>query len=197
MFAYCNNSPVVFRDSEGNTPETIWDIISLAASVVDVIANPYDPLAWLSLIGDAVDLIPFVTGVGELTRATTTMLDVVDKVHDTAKLIDNSGDVIDTAGDVARRTDFFVTPNGEAIPSSLDAFNYNLSKLDYKNGKYWGSDSNGPIRIRANEQHKPNPNFTGIPDPFHTEPHFHIDRRVNGKTGPWEKTYTGHMEMFY
>lgn len=34
--------------------------------------NPADPFAWLGLAGDAVDLIPFVTGVGETIRALKT-----------------------------------------------------------------------------------------------------------------------------
>lgn len=35
----------------------------------------------------------------------------------------------------------------------------------------------------------------GVPDPFHTIDHFHIDRRINGTSGGWKKTYTGTMEM--
>lgn len=64
------NNPVLHRDSTGNTPETVWDVISLGLSVADVIANPYDPWAWAGLVGDVVDVaVPFVGGVGEGVRA--------------------------------------------------------------------------------------------------------------------------------
>lgn len=70
MFAYCGNNPVSRKDENGEAFETIWDAISLASSVVEVIANPYDPWAWIALAGDAADvLIPFVGGIGETTRA--------------------------------------------------------------------------------------------------------------------------------
>ena len=70
MFAYCGNNPVIREDRDGEAFETVWDAVSLASSVVDVIANPYDPWAWIALAGDAADvLIPFVGGIGETTRA--------------------------------------------------------------------------------------------------------------------------------
>ena len=197
MFAYCDNNPVARVDIGGYFWDTVFDVVSLCFSIVDVVSNPTDVTAWIGLAGDAIDLIPFVSGVGEITRAAPTTLEVIDSVHDASRLIDNTGDVIDTAGDVARKTDFYITPNGEAIPATLDRFNDNLSKLDYENGKYVGADSNGPIRIRTNEIHLSDPNFTGVPNPLHTVPHFHIDRRANGLTGKWGKTFTGPMEMFY
>ena len=200
MYAYCSNSPIVYKDSNGNFIDTIFDVISLGFSVAEVIANPADPLAWIGLVGDAVDLIPFVSGVGEAVRVVKiadNIIDAADTVHDVSKAVDNVEDVLDAAGDVARKTDFYVTPNGEAIPATLDGFNDNLSKLNYQNGKYIGTDSNGPIRIRTNEIHLSDPNFTGVPNPLHTVPHFHIDRRANGFTGKWGKTFTGPMEMFY
>ena len=30
--------------------------------------NPTDVWAWAGLVGDAIDLVPFITGVGEVTR---------------------------------------------------------------------------------------------------------------------------------
>ena len=41
-------------------------------------------------MGDAVDLIPFVSGVGEVTRAVSTSLEIADTVHDTKKLLKTS-----------------------------------------------------------------------------------------------------------
>ncbi len=72
LFAYCGNNPRYFKDSNGQFWDTIFDVISLAASVVDVIQNHDDPMAWVGLVGDAIDLIPGVTGVGETSRAINT-----------------------------------------------------------------------------------------------------------------------------
>ena len=70
LFAYCGNNPVTRKDASGYAWETIWDAISLASSIVEVAANPYDPWAWIGLAGDVADvLIPFVGGIGETTRA--------------------------------------------------------------------------------------------------------------------------------
>ena len=197
MFAYCGNNPVARVDIGGYLWDTVFDVVSLCFSIADVASNPTDVTAWIGLAGDAIDLIPFVSGVGKLTRAATTTLEVIDSVYDTSRLVDNTGDAIDAVGDVARRTDFYITPNGEAIPATLDGFNDNLSRLDHQNGKYIGVDSNGPVRIRPNEIHDSDPNFAGVPSLFHTVRHFHIDRRANGLTGKWVNTFTGPMEMLY
>ena len=84
LYAYCDNNPVMRKDSSGAFWETAIDIVSLCASVAEVMENPADPWAWAGLVGDALDLVPFVTGVGELTK--------VAKV--TVKAVDNSDDVI-------------------------------------------------------------------------------------------------------
>ena len=89
MFAYCGNNPVARQDTEGDAWETVWDAISLAASVADVVSNPYDPWAWIGLAGDAADLlIPFIGGIGETTRA--------------LKAASKAADVVDTAADVKK-----------------------------------------------------------------------------------------------
>ena len=69
LFAYCDNNPVMRKDIDGAFWDTFFDIVSLAVSVCEVIANPTDPWAWAGLAGDVVDLVPFVTGVGEVNRA--------------------------------------------------------------------------------------------------------------------------------
>ena len=95
LFAYCDNNPVVRIDIGGNIWETVFDIVSLGASVVEVCINPADPWAWAGLVGDAVDLIPFVTGVGEVARAvkvTTKVADRVDDVVDATKALRRSSD---------------------------------------------------------------------------------------------------------
>lgn len=91
LFAYCDNNPVVREDNGGYAWETVFDVVSLGFSIAEVAANPYDVGAWIGLVGDAVDLIPFVTGVGEVTRG----LRFVDKAGNTleiAKAVDFTDD---------------------------------------------------------------------------------------------------------
>ena len=68
------------------------------ASVVEVATRPYDPWAWLGLAGDLADvLIPFVGGIGEVTRvyrAASLAVEVGDTVTDTAKVGWKVGDDI-------------------------------------------------------------------------------------------------------
>ena len=83
LYAYCDNNPVMRVDYGGYAWETIFDVLSLGASIMEVAFNPADPFAWLGLAGDAVDLIPFVTGVGETIRTLKTTSKIVDGVDDT------------------------------------------------------------------------------------------------------------------
>ena len=97
-FAYCNNDPVNRTDADGEFWDTVFDVISLGFSFVDVFKNPSDPWAWAGLVGDAIDLIPFVTGVGEFAKgagAVADVADVMDDVHDVARVADNVDDAYD------------------------------------------------------------------------------------------------------
>ena len=100
MFAYCGNNPVSRIDSNGEAFETFFDVISLGASVFEVCINPTDPWAWAGLVGDAIDLIPFVTGVGEITRAVKT----IDKVADTVQIA-KAVDFTEDAADIVKMLD--------------------------------------------------------------------------------------------
>jgi len=73
------------------------------------------------------------------------------------------------------------------IPSSRVEFNDNLSKMTNDNGKYLGESSSGPVRIRVEDAHPIDPEFTGIENPDHIISHVHIEHRKNGITGPWGK----------
>ena len=92
LYAYCDNNPVIRIDTSGRAWETIFDVLSLGASIMEVAFNPSDPFAWIGLAGDAVDLIPFVTGVGETIRALKT----------TSKVADSADDAIDTYRNLKR-----------------------------------------------------------------------------------------------
>jgi len=101
MYTYCSNNPVNFCDESGLAVETLFDIISLGASIAEVAINPYDPWAWIGLVGDTADvLIPFVGGIGETTKAFKTIAklagesdEVVDAIE-AGKIIDNTLDKI-------------------------------------------------------------------------------------------------------
>ena len=104
LYVYCYNNPVVRRDIQGYFWETLFDIVSLGTSVVEVCVNPGDPWNWAGLIGDAIDLIPFVTGAGEATRAVKTANKVADKTNAVIK--------------IQKAVDF--TPESAKIVKSLD-----------------------------------------------------------------------------
>lgn len=96
LYAYCNNNAVIRKDETGRFWDTIFDVISLGASIVEVIATPGDPWAWAGLVGDVVDLIPGVTGVGEITRGMKTagkVMELGDDVVDAAKLLKKADDL--------------------------------------------------------------------------------------------------------
>ncbi len=98
-FAYCNNDPVNRTDADGEFFDIIFDVISIGFSIADVVQNPTDPWAWIGLAGDVIDVVvPFVSGVGETTKAVgavADVADVMDDIHDVAKVADNVDDAYD------------------------------------------------------------------------------------------------------
>lgn len=90
MFAYCGNNPVTRCDFSGDAWETVFDLISLGTSIIEVACNPGDVGAWIGLAGDIIDVaVPFVAGVGETVRAVNAgrkLTDVADDLHDAKKL---------------------------------------------------------------------------------------------------------------
>ena len=103
LYAYCMNNPIMYADPSGHWIETVFDILSLSASIVEVVINPLDVWAWAGLAGDALDLIPFVTGVGEgikgyrvVAKAADLSDDALDAIRlgDRAKLAEYGLDMI-------------------------------------------------------------------------------------------------------
>ena len=88
LYAYCDNNPVTRRDDGGAFWGTFFDVVSLVSSIVDVIQDPKDPLNWIGLAGDIIDLAPVVSGVGEISKAVSKGLDIVDNGHDAKKAKD-------------------------------------------------------------------------------------------------------------
>ena len=101
-YAYCGNNPASRIDTEGDLWDILFDVVSLCLSVADVIAAPADPWAWAGLAGDVIDLIPFVTGVGEATKAVGATVKVINRVDDAVdtikivKAVDFTDDALDT-----------------------------------------------------------------------------------------------------
>ena len=134
MFAYCNNNPIVLADHDGETPETVFDVLSLAASIMEVAINPTDPFAWLGLAGDAADLIPLVTGVGETIRALKTGAKVAEGTDDAIDTYRNlrkftKGSDLEVHHIVEKR---FKNRANISIENTDDMFSIALSKADHQ-----------------------------------------------------------------
>ena len=121
LYAYCDNNPVMRVDNGGEFWDTVFDVVSLCFSVVDVIKNPDDPWAWAGLAADVVSLaVPFATGGGLVVDAMTKG----DEVVDFARGIDKANDARKTTERVIdgvkiqNATDF--TPEAKKIIDSLD-----------------------------------------------------------------------------
>ena len=121
MWAYCANNPAIRYDDQGRLLDTIFDIVSLGFSIAEVIANPADPWAWLGLVGDIVDLVPIVSGVGEATKAigaTVKVANAADTATDTIKIVkavDLSEDAVDAARSLDRVNGFTKSTRGSGI----------------------------------------------------------------------------------
>ena len=96
LYAYCDNNPVMRVDNGGEFWDTVFDVVSLCFSVVDVIKNPDDPWAWVGLAADVVSLaVPFATGGGTVVKAVSKADDVVDLVKTADRVTDTADTVYD------------------------------------------------------------------------------------------------------
>ena len=66
LYAYFDNNPVLRVDHTGEFWGILFDVASLAFSIVDVCQNPDDVWAWVGLAFDIVDLLPIISGTGEV-----------------------------------------------------------------------------------------------------------------------------------
>ena len=83
-------------DNGGEFWDTVFDVVSLCFSVVDVIKNPDDPWAWVGLAADVVSLaVPFATGGGSVVKAVSKADDVVDLVKTADRVTDTADTVYD------------------------------------------------------------------------------------------------------
>ena len=86
LYAYGDGNPIIRLDASGRIWETIFDIVSLGDSIWQTVMEPADPWNWIGLVGDTIDLIPVVTGVGEAVRAVKT-IDRIDTAADTVSTV--------------------------------------------------------------------------------------------------------------
>ena len=137
LYCYCGNDPVNYADPSGHWIETVFDLFSLGVSVIEVVINPADPLAWAGLAGDALDLIPFLTGVGETIKGVRVVakgVDVADDAMDTIrfmKAVDRAEDFADGGLNIAKALDR--TSDGFTISNRLDGIRIHSSFMG--NGK--------------------------------------------------------------
>ena len=96
LYAYCDNNPVMRVDNGGEFWDTVFDVVSLCFSVVDVVKNPDDPWAWAGLAADVVSLVvPFATGGGAIVKVVSKADDVVDLVKTADRVADTADNVYD------------------------------------------------------------------------------------------------------
>lgn len=161
LYAYCDNNPVMRVDNGGEFWDTVFDVISLCASVVDVVKNPDDPWAWVGLAADVVSLaVPFATGGGLLVDVVTKTDDAVDFV----KTFDRATEVVDTSTDIAKQKRKL-----DAIETAAEALD------DGDNFVYYSFDKNGILE------------YVGITNDFNRRKNEHaairtIEHYIDGKS---------------
>lgn len=109
LFSYCDNNPIMRTDISGEFWDTVIDVFSFGASIVEVAKNPIDPWAWATLGMDTVDVVvPFVSGTGEITRSVKILKNVENskEVITTVKKVDKADDVLDSAKALYKSDDF-------------------------------------------------------------------------------------------
>ena len=136
MFAYCLNNPVNYKDPTGNVAETVFDVITLGFSIIEVINNPRDFWAWAGLIGDVVDVaVPFVGGVGEVIKAAKVVnvaVETADTIHDTNKAIEVVSETVET-----------VKVHGNSLSSTMETVGYVLRDIDTNEIMKYGETTRG------------------------------------------------------
>ena len=154
LFAYCDNNPVMRTDNSGMFWETALDVLSLGFSIAEVVINPANPRAWVGLAGDLVDLIPFVTGVGETTRAikitvsladgATDVVDAARKSYNILKKLDGAKDFIKATGsyEIVYKSGYKYVEKGSFYRSTVSALKHSEDYADEVISITWRSSPN-------------------------------------------------------
>ncbi len=141
MFAYCENNPVHRSDSTGEFFDIVFDVISLGLSIRDVVNNPSDPWAWAGLVGDVIDLVPLVSGVGESVKAVNAARKTVKKATETSTAVKKGWKVGD---DVSNLTKAGKTPSWSTVRQR-----YWKNQAYYNPGNYTATDLSRMSKGRA------------------------------------------------
>ena len=163
MFMYCGNNPVTRMDETGTAWETVFDVVSLVASVAEVIANPRSVWNWAGVVADTVDLIPFVTGLGESVRALKT-INKIENLVDSSKTVKKGWKV---GNDITTLTKKGKAPSWSTVKSRywkneayFNSQNYSLSNLELmKKGRAPLVELDG--KLYPTELHHINPRSKG------------------------------------
>ena len=98
--------------------DTVFDVVSLCVSVVDVIKNPDDPWAWVGLAADVVSVaVPFATGGGAIVKIASRADDVIDL----GRTVDKVTDVADTVHDGTKALSQLEIPDCFVREQSIDS----------------------------------------------------------------------------
>ena len=131
-YVYCRNNPIKYIDPSGEAAETFLDVISFGISFKDVWKEPKNGWNWIALIGDTVDFIPFVAGIGETVKATRMVLKTADTTNDVAKL--TTKEITSIAKKLGfKKTSYF--SHGQAVYKKGNR--YITLDLDRHNGGFW------------------------------------------------------------
>ena len=118
LFVYAENNPVTGKDASGTFVDTVFDVISLIGSVKEALEKKNDPVAWAGVVGDAADLIPCVTEVGEAVKAMKTIANAAEA----ADTISDAVRVADKASDTAKAVVKNCSSSNNLLPLNLQFF---------------------------------------------------------------------------
>lgn len=158
LYAYSGNQPVNYKDESGHVLDTVLDVAAIGIDVADILSNPKNPMAWVSLAADvACAAAPCVSGGGVAVRAASKIDDASDAIR--------AVNQVDDVSDAAKAANLA----GDAIKSGSSS------------NVYIPMDTDGnPIPLR-----KQNINGQDIPlpDPNASGPHTVLGGTVSSKTG--------------
>ena len=121
---------------------TVLDWLSAGTSIIEVVINPSDPLAWAGLAGDLFDLLPFVTGTGEAIKGMRIVkkgVDVADSTLTTiriTKAVDFTEDAANAISDLDKVGDFTKSSRSAGIRIHKGYKTFNKKLKEY--GKFPG-----------------------------------------------------------
>ena len=186
LYAYCDNNPIIRKDRNGDLWDIIFDVISLATSIADVISNPSDPTAWAGLAADVIcSVVPGLTGGGSLVKALAKLDDITDSLN-AAKKVDKVVDTVKTTKKLhrpyirkstrqaveaaARRA-----PDGRFLDANTRKIINGKYDLGHKYGhEFWYERDQAMAKGWSQKQfndYMNNPDFYQIEDPFLNRSH--------------------------